>query len=40
MILAECWFTNSDGLNEFVKKLSGMDGVTRVCPAIIVERIK
>ena len=40
MILAECWFRDSSDLNEFVKKLSGMEGVTRVCPAIIVERIK
>lgn len=40
MIIVECWFKNSDELTEFVKYLKKMQGVTRVCPAIILEKIK
>ena len=40
MIMVECWFKNSDGLREFVKNLESMEGVTKTCPAIILEKIK
>ncbi len=40
MIMAECWFRNSEELSKFVKKLEGIEGVTKVCPAIILEKIK
>ena len=40
MILIECWFKNMDELSSFVKKLSSIDGVVKVCPAIILEKIK
>ena len=40
MILMECWFRNSGELANFVKFLESMEGVTRVCPAIILEKIK
>jgi len=40
MILAECWFRTSDDLARFVRKLREMEGVTRICPAIILEKIK
>jgi len=40
MILVESWFRNSMELAAFVRKLESMEGVTRVCPAIILERIK
>lgn len=40
MILIECWFRNSRELTEFVKRLNIMEGVTRVCPAIVLEKIK
>ncbi len=40
MILIECWFKNMEELSSFVKKLSSIDGVVKVCPAIILERIK
>ncbi len=40
MILAECWFRNSMELAEFVQKLESMEGVTRVCPAILLEKVK
>jgi Lrp/AsnC family transcriptional regulator for asnA, asnC and gidA len=40
MIMMKCWFRTSEELTEFVKKLESTQGVTRVCPAIILERIK
>jgi len=40
MVLMECWFKNSDELSAFVKKLERMEGVVRVCPAIILEKLK
>ena len=40
MILTECWFKNSDELSVFTKKLEAIEGVTRICPAIITEKIK
>ncbi len=40
MIMAECWFRNSEELSKFVKKLEGIEGVIRICPAIILEKIK
>ena len=40
MILVKAWFRNSRELAAFVRKLESIDGVTRVCPAIILERIK
>lgn len=40
MILLECWFKNSNELIDFCKKLEAIQGVTRVCPAIIIEKLK
>ena len=40
MILIECWFGNSKELAVFMKRLESMEGVTRTCPAIIMEKIK
>jgi len=40
MILVECWFRDSKELTSFVKKLEVIEGVTRVCPAIILEKVK
>lgn len=40
MIIMECWFKDAKKLTEFVKKLNSMEGVARVCPAIILEKIK
>lgn len=40
MILVECWFKNMNELTKFVKKLENMDGVTRICPAILLDKIK
>ncbi|MEM0274986.1 MAG: Lrp/AsnC ligand binding domain-containing protein, partial [Nitrososphaerota archaeon] len=40
MILIECWFRNMKQLSDFIKKLEKIDGVTKICPAIILEKIK
>ncbi len=40
MILAECWLKNSQELTKFVKNLEGFEGIVKVCPAIILEKIK
>ncbi|MCS7136307.1 MAG: Lrp/AsnC family transcriptional regulator [Aigarchaeota archaeon] len=40
MILLECWFKDSSELTRFVEKLGKMDGITKICPAIILEKIK
>jgi len=40
MILLECWFRNSDELSEFIAKLEWEEGIIKICPAIILERIK
>lgn len=40
MILAECWFKNSRELTKFVKFLETSEGVMKVCPALILEKIK
>ena len=40
MVLIEVWFRNSEEMSQFVKKLNDMEGVTRVCPAILIERLK
>ncbi len=40
MIMIECWFGNGDALLAFVRSLENIEGVSRVCPAIIVEELK
>jgi Lrp/AsnC family transcriptional regulator for asnA, asnC and gidA len=40
MILAECWLKNSEELSRFMRELNGIEGVTKTCPAIILEKIK
>jgi len=40
MILLECWFKDSDELARFVKRLESIRGVSRICPAIILEKLK
>ncbi|MEM0240261.1 MAG: Lrp/AsnC family transcriptional regulator [Candidatus Nezhaarchaeales archaeon] len=40
MLIAECLFKSSSDLVKFIDKLNSMSGVTRVCPAIVVEKIK
>jgi len=40
MILAKVVFRTNEELNEFVKRLEKNKMITKVCPAIILERIK
>ncbi len=40
MFMAECWFRNREEMERFVEELEKIPGVTRVCPAIVVEKIK
>jgi Lrp/AsnC family transcriptional regulator for asnA, asnC and gidA len=40
MIMINRWFRNSDELSAFVKSLETMEGVTRVCPAVVTQEVK
>ncbi len=40
MMLLRCWFKDSNELSSFIKKIEKIEGVTRICPAIILEKIK
>jgi Lrp/AsnC family transcriptional regulator for asnA, asnC and gidA len=40
MIMTHCWFTNTEDMSEFIQKLEQHDGVSRTCPAVIVDRFK
>ena len=40
MILIRTWLKDSKELDSYIKYLESMEGVTKVCPAIIIERIK
>ncbi len=40
MLMIECWFKNSREFSSFIKGLESREGVRRVCPAIILERLK
>ena len=40
MLIAECWFKNSSELSAFIKELERSNEVSRVCPAIVIEKVK
>lgn len=40
MIVFESWLKNSQGLSDFVKSIESLEGVIKVCPAVIMDRIK
>jgi Lrp/AsnC family transcriptional regulator for asnA, asnC and gidA len=40
MLIVECWFKDSQELSGFIKGLESREGVRRVCPAIVLERLK
>jgi len=40
MIIAECWLRNSEELSKFVRDLESIEGIRRVCPAIVLEKLK
>ena len=40
MIMFRSVFRNTEELSEFMKKIESIEGVTKVCPAILMERVK
>ena len=38
--LMECWFKNNDDLTAFINRLENLKGVTMVCPATVIQRLK
>ena len=40
MLIVECWFENSQEFSSFIKGLESREGIKRVCPAIVLERLK
>ena len=38
--LMECWFKNNDDLTAFIGRLEKLKGVTMVCPATVISRLK
>lgn len=40
MIMIETWLKDSDELSDFISRIESIEGVVKVCPAIILERIK
>ena len=38
--LMECWFKNNDDLTAFIGRLERLRGVTMVCPATVIQRLK
>jgi Lrp/AsnC family transcriptional regulator for asnA, asnC and gidA len=38
--LMECWFRNNDDLTSFIGRLEKLKGVTMVCPATVIQRLK
>ena len=38
--LMECWFKSNDELTSFIKRLENLHGVTHVCPATVIQRLK
>lgn len=40
MIMIDSWFKNSREMIDYVKELDKIDGITKICPATIIEQIK
>ena len=38
--LMECWFKDNNDMTEFITRLESLKGVTKVCPATVIQRIK
>ncbi len=38
--LMECWFKDNDHLTAFLKKLENLSGITKICPATVIQKIK
>ena len=40
MLMFEAWFKTNEDLKAFVKELESTNGITRVCPAIVHQKLK
>ena len=40
MAMVECWFEDSKDLVAFIRRMENIEGIMRVCPAILVEELK
>jgi Lrp/AsnC family transcriptional regulator for asnA, asnC and gidA len=40
MMMFEVWCRNPSKLNDFLKDIERMEGVTRVCPAVMLKRVE
>lgn len=40
MIMVDCFFEDSNGLSAFIKEIEQIEGVTKICPALVLEKIK
>ncbi|MBI5159289.1 Lrp/AsnC family transcriptional regulator [Candidatus Micrarchaeota archaeon] len=40
MIMVDCMFEDSNGLSAFIKKIEQIEGITKICPSLILEKIK
>ena len=40
MAMVECWFEDGKDMAVFVRRMENIEGITRVCPAILVEELK
>jgi Lrp/AsnC family transcriptional regulator for asnA, asnC and gidA len=38
--LMECWFRDNTDMTNFITKLEALKGITKVCPATVIQRIK
>ena len=38
--LMECWFKDNDHLTQFLRTLEQVPGITKICPATVIQRIK
>jgi Lrp/AsnC family transcriptional regulator for asnA, asnC and gidA len=38
--LMECWFKDNDHLTIFLQNLEQLPGITKVCPATVIQRLK
>ncbi len=40
MILLDCWSKDNNEMKDFVNQIESMEGVVKVCPAVLLDRIK
>lgn len=40
MLMIEGWYKNTEELTKFIHKIESLKGVTKICPAVVHEKIK